>query len=105
MRASLSVAVLSLLMSSGCSLVTGSVKVEPVAVSSQKPGNVALFVAVSQHGSGVLGLQKQDFKVFENGTPLDNEQIGLTLLPPQVNAIRSRLQNLGETKDLETTQH
>ncbi|MET0791519.1 MAG: hypothetical protein ABW061_08350, partial [Polyangiaceae bacterium] len=42
---------------------------------------VALFVAVSQHGNGVMGLQKQDFKVFENGTALDNDQIGLTLLP------------------------
>lgn len=81
MRARLAAAALSLLVSSGCSLVTSSVKIEPVAVSSQKPGNVALFVAVSQHGSGVLGLQKQDFKVFENGVPLDNEQIGLTLLP------------------------
>lgn len=80
-RTRLAVVALSLLAGSGCSLVTGSVRVEPVAVSSQKPGNVALFVAVSQHGSGVLGLQKQDFKVFENGVALDNDQIGLTLLP------------------------
>ena len=81
MRGTIAAAALSLFVGSGCSLVTGGVRVEPVAVTSQKPGNVALFVAVSQHGNGVLGLQKQDFKVFENGTPLDNEQIGLTLLP------------------------
>jgi len=73
---------------SGCNLVTGGVKVEPVAVSTQKPGNVALYVAVSKHGNGVLGLQKEDFKVFENGAPLDSEQIKLTLL--STNASTSR---------------
>lgn len=81
MRSSFATAALSLLLASGCSLMTGSVKVEPVAVATQKPGNVALFVAVSQHGNGVLGLQRQNFKVFENGVPLDNDQIGLKLLP------------------------
>ena len=65
---------------SGCNLVSGGVNVEPVAVATQKPGNVALYVSVSKHGNGVLGLQKDDFKVYENGFPLDNEQIKLTLL-------------------------
>jgi hypothetical protein len=65
---------------SGCNLVTGGVNVEPVAVATQKPGNVALYVSVSKHGNGVLGLQKEDFKVYENGAALDNEQIKLTLL-------------------------
>ena len=73
---------------SGCNLVSGGVKVEPVAVSTQKPGNVALYVSVSKHGNGVLGLQKEDFKVYENGAPLDNEQIKLTLL--STNASTSR---------------
>jgi hypothetical protein len=88
MRARITAALLALLTGSGCSLVTGGVKVEPVAVSTQKPGNVALFVAVSQHGNGVLGLQKQDFKVFENGVALDSDQIGLTLLPTSESAAR-----------------
>ncbi|HYQ01293.1 MAG TPA: hypothetical protein VER96_21625 [Polyangiaceae bacterium] len=65
---------------SGCNLVSGGVNVEPVAVATQKPGNVALYVSVSKHGNGVLGLQKEDFKVYENGAALDNEQIKLTLL-------------------------
>lgn len=65
---------------SGCNLVSGGVNVEPVAVTAQKPGNVALYVSVSKHGNGVLGLQKDDFKVYENGAALDNEQIKLTLL-------------------------
>ena len=73
-------AALALCVLSGCNLVGGGVKVEPVAVSTHKPGNVALYVSVSKHGNGVLGLQKGDFKVYENGAPLDNEQIQLTLL-------------------------
>jgi hypothetical protein len=64
----------------GCNLVSGGVNVEPVAVATQKPGNVALYVAVSKHGNGVVGLQKNDFKVYENGFPLDSEEIKLTLL-------------------------
>jgi len=73
---------------SGCNLVTGGVKVEPVAVSTQKPGNVALYVSVSKHGNGVIGLKEEDFKVYENGAPLDNEQIKLRLL--STNASTSR---------------
>ncbi|HWZ92735.1 MAG TPA: hypothetical protein VNW92_27905 [Polyangiaceae bacterium] len=61
--------------------LAGTMNVEPVAVSTQKPGNVALYVAVSQHGAGVVGLDKQAFKVYENGVALDNDQIQLTLLP------------------------
>jgi hypothetical protein len=73
---------------SACNLVTGGVQVEPVAVSAQKPGNVALYVAVSKQGNGVLGLQREDFKVYENGVPLDNDQVKLTLL--STNASTSR---------------
>lgn len=81
-------ALLVLAASSGCNLVTGGVNVEPVAVATQRPGNVALYVAVSKHGNGVLGLQKQDFKIYENGTPLDNEQIKLSLLPTEPSTSR-----------------
>ena len=73
---------------SGCNLVSGGVKVEPVAVSAQKPGNVALYVAVSKHGNGVLGLQREDFKVYENDVPLDNEQIKLNLLSTSASTSR-----------------
>ena len=71
-----------------CNLVTSGVNVEPVAVSTQKPGNVALYVSVSKHGNGVLGLQKADFKVYENGAALDNEQIKLTLLSTDASTSR-----------------
>ncbi|HEX3775593.1 MAG TPA: hypothetical protein VHV51_14070 [Polyangiaceae bacterium] len=79
-RAALTCSLLALLTSTGCGLA-GSMNVEPVAVSTQKPGNVALFVAVSQHDQAVVGLDKQAFKVYENGVALDNSQIQLTLLP------------------------
>jgi hypothetical protein len=76
---------------SGCNLVAGGVNVEPVAVASQKPGNVALYVSVSKLGNGVLGLKKDDFKVYENDFPLDNEQIKLTLLSTNPSTRASRL--------------
>jgi hypothetical protein len=74
------IALSALVSLTGCGLA-GQMNVKPVAVSTQKPGNVALFVAVSQHGAGVVGLDKQAFKVYENGVALDNDQIKLTLLP------------------------
>jgi predicted small lipoprotein YifL len=65
-RASFALCAAALLLGvSGCGLA-GTMNVEPVAVSTQKPGNVALFVAVSQHGAGVaaarghLGRHEQD---------------------------------------------
>ncbi|HEY3668510.1 MAG TPA: hypothetical protein VGL19_21065, partial [Polyangiaceae bacterium] len=72
----------------GCALMGRSVKVEPVAVSTQKPGNVAMYVSVSQHGAGVVGLERQAFKVFENDVQLDNDQVKLTLLPTATSAAR-----------------
>ncbi len=73
---------------SGCALIGRNVSVDPVAVSSEKPGNVAMFVAVSQNGAPVVGLDKQAFKVFENGVQLDSEQVKLTLLPTATSAAR-----------------
>ena len=70
----------ALISVTGCAMA-GSMNVDPVAVTTQKPGNVALFVAVSQHGEAVPGLDKQAFKVYENGVALDNNQVQLTLLP------------------------
>ncbi len=79
-RASVALCSAALFLLSGCGLA-GSMNVEPVAVSTQKPGNVALFVAVSQHGQSVVGLDKQAFRVYENDVALDSDQIKLTLLP------------------------
>jgi hypothetical protein len=68
--------------------MAGNINVQPVAVSTQKPGNVAMYVAVSQHGSALIGLDKQSFAVFENGVRLDNDQVQLTLLPTTTSAAR-----------------
>ena len=75
-------ALVGLFLLQGCALMGGRLNVDPVAVSAQKPGNVALYVAVSRNGSGVVGLEPKDFKVYENGVALDSTQIQLTLLPP-----------------------
>jgi len=81
MKATPRAALLALLGSlTGCG-VAGTMNVEPVAISTQKPGNVAAYVAVSKQGAGVMGLDQHNFKVFENGVALDNAQIHLTLLP------------------------
>jgi hypothetical protein len=77
---------LTLMSLSGC--MAGNINVQPVAVSTQKPGNVAMYVAVSQHGSALVGLDKQAFQVFENGVRLDNDQVQLTLLPTATSAAR-----------------
>lgn len=82
-----SLAPLALFALSGCGLM-GTVNVEPVAVSTQKPGNVAMYVSVSEHGAPVLGLDKQAFQVYEDGKKLDNDQIKLTLLPTSAAATR-----------------
>ena len=82
-----SLAPVALIALSGCGLM-GTVNVEPVAVATQKPGNVAMYVAVSQHDSAVIGLDKQAFKVYEDGKKLDNDQIKLTLLPTATSATR-----------------
>ena len=64
----------------GCG-VAGRLSVEPVAVAAQKPGNVAAYVAVSQHGAGVAGLDQHNFRVYEDGVRLDNARVQLSLLP------------------------
>ncbi len=74
------------LMLSGCT--AANINVEPVAVSTQKPSNVAIYVAVSQHGAAVAGLHSEAFSVFENGVRLDSQQVQLTLLPTATAAAR-----------------
>ena len=81
------VAPLAMFALSGCTMM-GTVNVEPVAVSTQRPGNVAMYVAVSEHGAPVLGLDKDSFKIYEDGKKLDNDQIKLTLLPTAAAAAR-----------------
>src|SRR5262245_16830185 len=46
---------------------SGSLRVTKVAVSTQKPGNIALYLDVRNDGKPVPGLQEKDFKVYEDG--------------------------------------
>jgi von Willebrand factor type A domain len=46
---------------------SGSLRVTKVAVSTQKPGNIALYLDVRDNGRPVPGLQEKDFKVYEDG--------------------------------------
>jgi hypothetical protein len=46
---------------------SGTLRVTKVAVATQKPGNVALYLDVRDGGKPVAGLQEKDFRVYEDG--------------------------------------
>ena len=46
---------------------SGTLRVTKVAVSAQKPGNLAFYLDVRNNGRPVPGLQEKDFKVYEDG--------------------------------------
>src|SRR5436190_6935531 len=46
---------------------SGTLRVTKVAVSTEKPGNLALYLDVRDNGKPVAGLQEKDFKVYEDG--------------------------------------
>lgn len=70
---------LMLLWLSGCQLL-GGVQVEPLAVSTQLPSQVAVYVSVKDRDESLVALEPQHFKIYEDGTALPSEQVGLTLL-------------------------
>ena len=69
-----------LLLATGC-IRAGSVEVSQVALVARKPANVAVVVAVNREERGVTYLTARNFRVSENGMPLDSAQIDLRLLP------------------------
>jgi hypothetical protein len=69
------------LASAGCSLL-GGLRVETIEASAQKPGNVALYVEVTDHGEPVTNLEPKNFKIYENEELLSPKQTGRTLLAP-----------------------
>ena len=54
------------LVAVGCGS-SGTLRVTKVAVSTQKPGNLAFYLDVRDNGRPVPGLQEKDFKVYEDG--------------------------------------
>ena len=54
------------LVGAGCGS-SGTLRVTKVAVSTQRPGNIAFYLDVRDNGKPVAGLQEKDFKVYEDG--------------------------------------
>ena len=48
-------------------VVRATLRVTKVAVSTQKPSNLALYLDVRDNGRPVPGLQEKDFRVYEDG--------------------------------------
>ncbi len=67
-------------ITAGCTLIR-SLDVEPVAKSVQPPGNVALYLAVSDRKQPLTTLTAQNFRIYENGQLVPPEQSRQTLLP------------------------
>jgi hypothetical protein len=58
----------------------GGLRAEPVAVSIQRPSNVAFYVRISDAGEPQTTLKRENFEIYENGQRLNSDQIGLTFL-------------------------
>lgn len=69
-------------LAAGCGIY--GVRVEPVAVSVQKPANVALYVSVKDGDRPVPGLTEQSFSVFEDEQPVAPSDAKLVLLDREV---------------------
>jgi len=67
-------------LGTGCSLF-GGVHVDNVATGSQRPANVAMYVAVSDGDEPVTDLEPKNFQVYENEELLNADQVGRTLVP------------------------
>lgn len=76
------------LFSSGCG---GGLRVESVATSSDKPSNVALYMAVTKDGQPAKELFEKNFKISEEGQELTAEQTKQTLLPKDMAAVHRTL--------------
>jgi hypothetical protein len=65
---------------SGCQLL-GGVDVNSVAQTTNKPGQVAVYLSVRDGDRAVTKLEAKNFAVSENDTRLDPSQVQLQLLP------------------------
>lgn len=77
------VGLLSLATLSGCG-VFRHVTVEPLATTSQRPSNVAAYVAVTDGDTPLSELTPGNFRVYENEQLVPDEQTQLTLLDPNL---------------------
>jgi hypothetical protein len=78
---------LSLWLLAGCSLLgLGALRVESVALSVQKPSNIAVYLSAANGDEPLTDLTESAFRVYENERLLDPNEIGLTLLERSVAA-------------------
>jgi hypothetical protein len=83
-------------------------RLDPIATSFQKPSNVALYVAVSQHGKPIGDLQAENFRIYENERLLSADDGGLLILPRELAAYHHTLLLIdvsGESATLEPLSH
>jgi hypothetical protein len=71
------------LLGVGCGS-SGTLRVTKVAVATQKPGNVALYLDVRENGRPVPGLTEKDFKVYEDGKLISPKKGKRALLDAEV---------------------
>ena len=79
-------AALVLLAVAGCAKpgVFGSLKVRPLATSSEPPANVALYVGVTAEGEPLTDLDASAFRIYENDELLSADEIKTTVLPREL---------------------
>jgi hypothetical protein len=75
---------------SGCTLF-GGLQARTVAVSAQKPSNVAVYLSVVDGRDPVVDLGAENFTIYENGELIGADQTRQTLLPRDVSAIHRTL--------------
>jgi hypothetical protein len=63
---------------------SGSLKITKIAASTQKPGNIALFLDVREKGRPVANLEEKNFRVFEDGKLVPEKKAKRALLEPDV---------------------
>jgi hypothetical protein len=63
---------------------SGSLKITKIAATTQKPGNIALFLDVRDKGRPVANLEEKDFRVFEDGKLVPAKKAKRALLEPDV---------------------
>jgi hypothetical protein len=63
---------------------SGNLRVTKVAVSTQKPSNLALYLDVRDNGRPVPGLSEKDFKVYEDGKLVSPKKGKRALLDAEV---------------------
>ena len=77
---------LSLLLLGGCSLLLGGLQVESVAMSAQKPSNVAVYLWAQDGDQPLTDLSETNFRVYENEQLINPDEAGVTLLDPKAAA-------------------